>query len=147
MICEDAEVGKSYYTYYFDTTNKRNKIVDYAGVFKVKLLEISKYGDCKWEISECKKLGKNLSYSIHYNKIYYIFNTKEECIKAHDEAIIKFSKDQTTKDTVLILNKLIDKNSIPKKLKIEIDSIEWYKSLSKKEQEMVVWLKHYCDNI
>lgn len=146
MIYENAEVGKSYYSYYFKTTNKGDKIVNYAGVFKVKMLGISNHFRNDWEISECEKIGRSLMHNLNYN-IYYIFDTKEECIKAHDEAIIKFSKYQTTKDAEIILKKLINKNIAPKKEKIETDSIVWYESLTKKEQKMVSWLKHYYDDI
>jgi hypothetical protein len=151
-------VGKEYYTYYMDVTNRGNGIKDYTGIMKVKVLsndptDTSPDGYTIFEILESKKLGDKMSHSIHYYMNGYgmastnFYETKDECIEAHDAEVKEIAKGQTTNDRERILKKLINKGSKPKAGKKETDAISWYNTLSHKEKKHVKWIKEFWDDI
>jgi hypothetical protein len=151
------EVGKEYHTYYVDLSNNGTKLRDYTGIMKVKLIskdpsQYSPKGYKHFKILESKPLGSTIAHNIHnYFEGYgsascYFFESKDDCIKHHDEKLIELSKGQNTKDRDNILKKLINSKT-PDKPKIELDSIAWYESLTKKEQSYVSWIKHYYEKI
>ena len=154
---EKFEVGKEYYTYYVDLSNNGTKLRDYTGIMKVKLIskDPTKYrpkGHKRFEIIESKPLGSTIANNIHNyfqgdGRYTSFFESKDDCIKHHDEKLIEFSSyGQNTKDRDTILKKLINSKT-PDKPKIELDSIAWYESLTKKEQSYVSWIKHYYEKI
>lgn len=150
-------VGKEYYTYYFDITNRGNAIKDYTGIMKVKVIsndptKISPKGYTKFDILESKKLGSTIAHNIHYYMNGYglantdFYEDKDECIKAHDKRIITFAEGLSTTDREKMLKKLINEQK-PNVSKKEEDSKQWYKELSKTEKEYVKWIKEYWDEI
>lgn len=154
---EKFEVGKEYFTYYWERTNRGNRIKDYTGVMKVKLLsndksEYSPNGYLRFEILESKPLGNTIAHNILTYMNGYgcascdFYDNEAECTLAHDKSIIDFSKGQNTKDRDTLLKKLIFKHE-PNVPKIESDSIEWYNSLTKRQKEFVSWIKHYYEKI
>ena len=154
---EKFEVGKEYWTFYMSLSKKRNRLQDYTGVMRVKLenkipSRVTPSGYKIFTILESKTLGKTIACKIHnYLQGYGIatcnfFESKEECIKAHDERLIGLSRNLNTDDRRSFLSKLI-KTALPTKSKIENDSIEWYEKLNETEQSYVKWLKHYYEEI
>lgn len=154
---EKFEVGKEYYTYYVDLSNNGTKLRDYTGIMKVKLIskDPSQYtpkGYKRFKIIESKPLGSTIAHNIHNYLEGYgtascdFFESKDDCVKHHDKKLIDLSDGQNTKDRDTILKKLINSKT-PDKPKIELDSIAWYESLTKKEQSYVSWIKHYYEKI
>jgi hypothetical protein len=151
-------VGKEYYTYYMEITNRGNKLRNYTGVMKIKVIsndptQYSPRGYTMFEIIESKKLTSSIkanakTYMNGYGSATTNFyDDYDTCVKDHDKDILNYSKGQTTDDRDVILNKLINKQTPINKSKIEVDSIRWYKSLSGKQKQYISWLKEYYDEI
>ena len=155
---EKFEIEQEYWTYYMDVSNKGNKLKDYTGIMKVKLLsktisEYSPLGHKKFEIiKKTKPLGDTIANNIHnYFEGYgsascNFFDDYDECVDAHDKQIIDLGKHLNTDDREVMYDKLII-TPVPEKSKIEINSINWYNSLSKLEQSYVKWIKDYYEEI
>lgn len=149
-------VGREYYTYYVDVTNRGNTLKNYTGILKVRVTSndptpSSPDGYTEFEILESGKLGSTIAHNIHTYMNGYgfactkFFENKEDCVEEHDKEINKIAKGQTTSDRERILKKLINKISTPKKSGLEVESIEWYNSLSVEQKRFVMWIKNYWD--
>ena len=67
---ENFVVGKEYYTYYMDVTNKGNKLQDCTGIMRVVVTsnDISERTGSRWtkfDILECGKMSKRITKNIH----------------------------------------------------------------------------------
>ncbi len=156
---EKFVVGKEYYTYYVDVNNKGNALKDYTGILKVKVIsnEKSDYDGRRYTRFEILERSKKLSPTIESNIHFYMngygisstnfFENVEDCILEHDKELKEIAKGQTTSNKERILDKLINKEDVPEKDKIEVESVAWFNSLSDSEKKMVRWLKHYYDGI
>jgi len=150
-------IGEEYYTFFMDLTNKRNRLRDYTGIMKVKVTsneyklikeDCCEYymGDTDFDIIESKKFGRTLSHNIYNYLNGYgtstcdFFENYDDCVEAHDNQIKEFASNQIVSDREDMFRKLIKKN-IPKKPKIEVESMNWYNGLSKKEKSYVSWLQ------
>jgi len=149
-------VGKEYYTFYFSMSNNGTTLRDYTGIMKVKVTsnepsEYSPKGYTRFEIIKSKKLGSTLAHNIHFYMNGYgiascdFYETKEDCIKCHDLALVRAATGQSTEYRDRILKKVKNKNTIPGKDNIEIKSLEWYNSLPKSTKKYVQWIKEYYD--
>lgn len=148
---EKFEIGKIYYTYYFQLNNKGDAIRYYTGIMKVKCKQ-NDYdkSNIDFDILESKELSNTLSHNIGaylrgYGSAYCnFFNSYEDCIVHHDKELIYYSKNLKTQKRDLMLKKLITSIE-PKKKKIEIESLQWMSSLSKKEIKYLKWIKDYYE--
>jgi uncharacterized membrane protein YheB (UPF0754 family) len=151
-------VGKEYYTYFFETTQKQDSIRYYTGIMKVKVTFNGKregwyIPHTEFEILESDKPLDNMEDRIHtymdgYGSAFtYFFEDKEECVNHHDKILAEIAKNLSTSKKEKILKKLINNNSYPQKRKIEIESVDWYNSLTKKQKLYVEWLKYYYDDL
>ena len=160
---EKFEVGKEYWTYYLETSNKGNSLKYYTGVFKTKLLSMNKndyYGKpsedttfwyTNWDISALSKKGFRGNVHTYMNGYGSascdFFDTYEDAAKAHDKWLKKTSKNLNTRDRENMLKKLVNKNDTPKVSSIERESISWYEKLTKKEKSYVKWIKVFYEKI
>jgi hypothetical protein len=156
---EKFVMGKIYWTFYMDLSYKKgDQIRNYTGVFAAVPTKESWYSEqyksFKWILSELKAvLSQNQVGNLQaYLNGYGIascdfFDTKEEAMKVHDERIKEYARGQDTRKRATMYRKLYDKKDTPPKSKIETESMEWLKTLSKKEIEYVSWIKYYFEGI
>lgn len=157
-------VGATYWTYYMDRSNKYNKLRDWTGVFQVKVIsneykthttigynkkELTYFtGHTNFEVlysvKPIKSNVQNNYLSGYGNATCDFYDTKEECIQAHDKQIIDWATNLNTDDRNVMCRKLYTKIKPPVK-QIETDSINWYNNLSKQEQNYVYWIKKYYE--
>ena len=148
------EVGKTYWTYFSDETNRGNALKDYTGIFQVRVGSYDKEDKFyDFIVLNNHQFTKTMSHNIHaYLNGYgisfcYFSEDKDEIIKHHDDYLKKFAKKQNTKDRTNILKKLINKEEEPLKSQLEMDSVNWFNGLTAKEKKYVKWIKKYYEEI
>lgn len=162
---EKFEIGKEYWTFYMETSNKGNSLRYYTGVFKTKLEKLRKtdyngfpttdtiYWDTEWNIDALAKKGSTFKHNVSVYMGGYgsascdFFDSYEEAAIAHDKLIKECAKGLNTADRDVMLKKLINKNNLPTVSAIEKNSIAWYKSLPKKEKGYIKWIKEFYEEI
>ena len=152
---EKLILGKSYWTFYMDTTRKGNGLRNVTGVFEVIPKQQLHYKPSEyldWEIKggtyyREKHTCPITTYMNGYGTANCdFFETEAEAIEAHDKRVKYLAQGLNTHDRDVMFQKLIVK-SLPPKPKIEIDSVAWYKGLSTTEKKYVQWIKEYYEEI
>lgn len=154
---EKFVMGKKYWTYYMETTNKRDQLRMLTGVFSAVPSKGIFYDErtksFDWKIDDRDRVWKGaiMEYSIVIYMNGYgsarcsFFETKEEAIEAHDKQIADFAKNLSTEKRSIMYKKMYNKNSAPPRKPIEVEAISWLKTLEKKEKDYVLWIKEYLD--
>jgi hypothetical protein len=143
----------TYYSYFIRSTNNGNNIRQYAPVFKVEVKRVREetYEDNHWLFSDeaivdeydRDKITKNLleklesSYLVDVHALSCDFYTTIESAElSHDKEL------QVTFSYMSPSNKLKWREKFYRKgkSKIEVESNEFYSSLTKREKEYVKWL-------
>lgn len=142
-------IGKEFYTFYLQESNRGTRFNIDTGVYKVRIIEEnpnSVYMAYKFQVVEI--LGKpspsvkdKLEYFVnayHAQSTYDLFTTQEEAIESHDREIKKMiSNPRCNADELNILYK---KLIVPLK---EIDLAKiWYKSLDKSHKNFIKILQN-----
>lgn len=155
--------GKSYWTFYMETTNSGNSLRKVTGVFEVVPVKLDTSGYAKGDPTSCHarwewdikgggfyntKHTANIEtymngYGIATTEFY---ETESEAIEAHDKQIKELAKGQNTDVRRAMFTKLIGK-VLPEVPKIEKDSIAWYKKLSKEQKKYISWIKEFYEDV
>ena len=151
---DDLVEGQVVWCYYFDTTNKGNKVREYTGIWELTVTEVKSRGYnfvCNY-VRFTTRLGKwpypinhNISNRVNNDSVE-MFTTKEEAEAAHDKALKSLSKGQNTNDRANILSKLIVP-AAPKKSARELKATKWFLDLSAENKKNVEWIKDYYEEI
>jgi hypothetical protein len=149
-------MGKKYWTYYMETTNKGDQLRMLTGVFSavpskgVSYNEMTQYFE--WQIADVDRVwGESIGHNIKtYMNGYGIarctfFETREEAIEAHDKQIAEYARRLDTRKRENMYKKMYNRSSAPAKPKEEVEAVEWLKSLEAKERKHVLWIKEYLD--
>jgi hypothetical protein len=146
--------GQVVWCFYFDVTNKGNKVREYTGIWELTVTEVKSRGyDYVYNnVRFTKRLGK-WPYPINHNidnrvdaDSVDMYTTKEEAEAGHDKALKDLSKGQNTTDRAAILSKLIVP-AAPKKSAREIKATKWFLNLTADEKKNVEWIKDYYEEI
>lgn len=145
-ISNNAEM----YTFDFETA-KTGKIRNYTGVIRVEANVSSEEGAAvDFKITMGKKMSDSLSKNIQtvLNEKCVFYPTYEECVIAHDEALIRESEGEIgTAARDGLLDKLLNQTLRPGKSQLEINALAWYTTLNEEQQSYLRWLKNYCDAV
>ena len=151
---DDLVVGQIVWCFYFDVTNKGNKVREYSGIWELTTTEVKSRGYhfvCN-DVSFTIRLGKwpdtinhNISNRVNSDSVD-MYTTKEEAEAAHDKALKVLSKGQNAADRTAILKKLIVP-AAPKKSSREIKATKWFLELSADNKKNVKWIKKYYEEI
>jgi hypothetical protein len=139
------EVGKHYWTYFMETTNKGDQIRNHTGVFEAKLIEMSKYGP-KFEVIGGKHYVRSHKAQITTYMQGYgsancdFYETEEEAIEGHDDKIKYYAKYLDAAFKNRMYKKLIE-SSVPEASVEEIEAKKWYDNLTREEQFHIKWFK------
>ena len=162
---EKFEVGKEYWTYYMETSNKGNTLRYYTGVFKTKLESLRKtdyngipteetlFWRLSWNIDALAKKGSTFRHNVSVYMGGYgsascdYFDSYEEAAKSHDAKIKDFARHLNTGERKSMFSKLIYKDNLPKVSDIEKNSVDWFKKLSATEKKYVKWIKDFYEEI
>ena len=148
------EEGKTYWTYFFETSKSREQLRNYTGVFEVIPVSSSprSYSNSKYwsfEIkSDTSKWGRIIAGNIHtymngYGCAYCAFYDKKElAIQAHDLAIMYSAEGLPLDYRKNFLKRILDKNNKFEITDLETRSLAWYEGLSESEKEMCDWIKY-----
>jgi len=150
------QMGKKYWTFFVETTNKGDQLRNHTGVFAAIPTKDAWYNEeyqsFRWWISEIKVISKTLTGNLQAYLNGYgcascdFYETKEEAMIGHDKRIKEYARGLDTRKRANMYKKMYTKTE-PTKSKLEIESMEWLKTLSKKEIEYVAWVKHYFEGL
>ena len=134
----DNPIGKEFYTFYLERSNRGTRFNVDTGIFKVRVIKESSkvvFKTYQYEVIEIFGKPKGLKDTLegyinnfHACSANYLFSTYEEAIENYDENIKDMMKnpDCNDRELELLYKKLI-------KLMSEKDkAIEWYNSLKEK---------------
>lgn len=145
-------IGKTYWTFYTFASKNYKGFSEYVKVFETNVIGEKSYSkpnnkSFEFDLSKIKlsqTMTNNLplymnGYGLSYCNFY---ETEEDAKLAHDLHIIEFCKENRLngEQKERLYYRMYDKSLIPV-TKIEKESIEWYKSLDKKQQIYILWLK------